>query len=89
MRMLAAGSELAPTLFTACNALPPEGAHFALGRPGGETFASTLPTSCGSLPPEGANFPWGGPAENSAHTFPNFVSLSAPRGGGPCLGRPG
>ena len=29
---------MAPTLFTLCNTLPPEGAHFALGRPGGETF---------------------------------------------------
>ncbi len=33
---------VAPTLFTACNALPPEGARFALGRPGGETIAPTL-----------------------------------------------
>ncbi len=30
---------IAPTLATACAALPPEGAHFALGRPGGETSA--------------------------------------------------
>ena len=41
MRILAAGSELAPTLFTACNALPPEGAVFSLGRPGGK-IAPTL-----------------------------------------------
>ena len=42
MRILAAGNRLAPTLFTACNALPPEGAVFSLGRPGGKiapTFA--------------------------------------------------
>ena len=31
----------APTLATACAALPPEGACFALGRPGGETAAYT------------------------------------------------
>ena len=31
---------VAPTLPTACGSLPPEGAHFALGRPGGETPAS-------------------------------------------------
>jgi hypothetical protein len=29
---------MAPTLATACTALPPEGARFALGRPGGETI---------------------------------------------------
>ncbi|MDO8385710.1 MAG: nicotinate-nucleotide--dimethylbenzimidazole phosphoribosyltransferase [Polaromonas sp.] len=31
------GKSEAPTLVTACTSLPPEGAHFALGRPGGET----------------------------------------------------
>ncbi|MDI1236262.1 MAG: nicotinate-nucleotide--dimethylbenzimidazole phosphoribosyltransferase [Polaromonas sp.] len=31
------GKAEAPTLVTACTSLPPEGAHFALGRPGGET----------------------------------------------------
>ena len=31
------GVVMAPTLVTSCTALPPEGAHFALGRPGGET----------------------------------------------------
>ena len=29
----------APTLPTACGSLPPQGAHFPLGRPGGETLA--------------------------------------------------
>ena len=29
--------DIAPTLSTSCDALPPEGARFALGRPGGET----------------------------------------------------
>jgi len=29
---------MAPTLATACAALPPEGARFALGRPGGENY---------------------------------------------------
>ena len=33
----------APTLATACAAPPPEGARFALGRPGGETDAQVLP----------------------------------------------
>jgi hypothetical protein len=33
--------DMAPTLPTACGSLPPEGARFALGRPGGETPAST------------------------------------------------
>jgi hypothetical protein len=31
------GKSEAPTLVTACTSLPPEGALFALGRPGGET----------------------------------------------------
>jgi len=31
-------NDIAPTLVTACTALPPEGAHFALGRPGGEAI---------------------------------------------------
>ena len=56
MRILAAGNRLAPTLFTACNALPPEGAVFSLGRPGGK-IAPTLPTACSSLPPGGAAAP--------------------------------
>ena len=33
-------SDMAPTLVTSCTALPPEGAHFALGRPGGEVVLS-------------------------------------------------
>ena len=51
MRILAVGNRLAPTLFTACNALPPEGAVFSLGRPGGK-IAPTLFTACDALPPE-------------------------------------
>ncbi len=47
----------APTLVTACTALPPEGARFALGRPGGKTIAPTLVTACTALPPEGAHAP--------------------------------
>ena len=50
---------LAPTLATACASLPPEGAPFALGRPGGSTRAPTLATACASLPPEGAPFALG------------------------------
>ena len=36
------GRQLAPTLGAARTTLPPEGAHFPLGRPGGETLAPTL-----------------------------------------------
>ncbi len=39
----------APTLPASRGSLPPEGARFALGRPGGETPAHTLPASRGSL----------------------------------------
>ena len=43
MLTLEAGSRhIAPTLATACAALPPGGAHFPLGRPGGKTIAPTL-----------------------------------------------
>jgi predicted N-acyltransferase len=40
----------APTLPATRGSLPPQGAHFALGRPGGETSAPTLPATRGSLP---------------------------------------
>ncbi len=33
---------MTPTLFTACNSLPPEGAVFSLGRPGGKGMTPTL-----------------------------------------------
>ena len=45
---------MAPTLVTACTALPPKGERFALGRPGGKTMAPTLVTACTTLPPKGA-----------------------------------
>ncbi|MEI7536388.1 MAG: peptidogalycan biosysnthesis protein, partial [Comamonadaceae bacterium] len=47
----------APTLAASRAALPPEGAHFALGRPSGEIAAHQAPTLAASraaLPPEGA-----------------------------------
>jgi uncharacterized protein len=47
---------VAPTLAAARAALPPEGARFALGRPGGETVAPTLAAARAALPPEGARF---------------------------------
>ena len=55
---------MAPTLATACAALPPEGALASLGRPGAGEMAPTLVTACAALPPEGADLPWGGPAAN-------------------------
>ena len=39
---------MAPTLFTSCNALPPEGAVPCLGRPGA-AGAPTLATACAAL----------------------------------------
>ncbi|MEO7952867.1 MAG: hypothetical protein ABIR35_02065, partial [Polaromonas sp.] len=53
-RLVVLDCEMAPTLFTSCNALPPEGAELRLGRPGASFVAPTLPTACGSLPPGGA-----------------------------------
>ena len=46
-------SNVAPTLVASRTALPPEGVHFALGRPGGETLAPMLFTLRTALPPEG------------------------------------
>src|SRR5660397_59395 len=37
---------MAPTLFTSCNALPPEGAVLAWGGPARRTSAPTLATAC-------------------------------------------
>ena len=45
---------MAPTLATACAALPPEGAELRLGRPDASFMAPTLATACAALPPEGA-----------------------------------
>ena len=69
----------APTLATSCASLPPEGAHFALGRPGGETQAPTLATSCASLPPEGVPFALGRPGGESvsSRTFTSFEDFLA------------
>jgi hypothetical protein len=56
---------MAPTLFTSCNALPPEGAELAWGGPALRSGAPTLFTSCNTLPPKGAELAWGGPALRS------------------------
>ncbi len=53
---------MAPTLFTSCHALPPEGAGLAWGGPAPRPMAPTLFTSCHALPPEGAGLAWGGTA---------------------------
>ncbi len=94
-------TNMAPTLATSCASLPPEGAHFALGRPGGEIGIPTLATSCASLPPEGAHFALGRPGGEigiptlatscaslalQAATPPEPASLRAVP---PCTGRPG
>ncbi|MDO8441210.1 MAG: 50S ribosomal protein L11 methyltransferase [Polaromonas sp.] len=62
LRWIAANG--APTLFTSCTALPPEGANFPRGGPS-ENGAPTLFTSCNALPPEGAELARGGPSLRS------------------------
>jgi hypothetical protein len=57
----------APTLVTACTALPPEGAFSPWGGPAALRWSPTLVTACTALPPEGAFAPWGGPAALNAH----------------------
>ncbi len=58
---------VAPTLAAGASSLPPEGAPFALGRPGGET-APTPAAGASSLPPEGAPFALGRPGGETAPT---------------------
>ena len=57
---------VAPTLATACAALPPEGELTALGRPGdGSEVASTLAAACAVSPPEGELSALGRPGDSS------------------------
>jgi general secretion pathway protein H len=64
MLTLVAG-DVAPTLATACAALPPMGALAPWGGPASLSVAPTLATACAALPPMGALAPWGGPASLS------------------------
>ncbi|OOG82373.1 hypothetical protein B0E41_15960 [Hydrogenophaga sp. A37] len=71
------GEAVAPTLPAALGSLPPEGARFALGRPGGETVAADGPVSLLAstrLVPPGVDF-----AEAS---IGRVVTAPAARGGG-------
>ena len=49
-RTTSPAKEMAPTLFTSCNALPPEGAVLAWGGPARRTLAPTLLASRSLLP---------------------------------------
>ncbi len=69
---------MAPTLVTACTALPPEGAELAWGGPALRSVAPTLVTACTALPPEGAELAWGGPALRPV--APTLVALGRPFG---------
>jgi|GEM_PF-755446 len=53
LKTLGRSDERTPTLATPCAALPPEGARFTLGRPGGETNADAppAPRCWGAAPP--------------------------------------
>ena len=55
---------MAPTLVTACTALPPKGAVPPGGGPALE-LAPTLVTACTALPPKGAELARGGPSLRS------------------------
>jgi predicted N-acyltransferase len=81
-------NNVAPTLGTDVSSLPPEGAHSALGRPGGE-MAPTLGTDVSSLPPEGAHSALGRPGGEMAPTLGTDVSSLPPEGAHSALGRPG
>ena len=52
---------MAPTLVASRTALPPEGAVFSLGRPGGKSLAPPLVAWRTALPPEGAELRLGRP----------------------------
>ena len=56
----------APTLFTSCNARPPQGSGLAWGGPALRPVAPTLFTSCNALPPEGVALARDGPARRAA-----------------------
>ena len=79
---------MAPTLVASRTSLPPKGARFALGRPGGETEAPTLVASRTSLPPEGPHFALGRPGGETEATMlvafasvrPEFVEGCRPMG---------
>ena len=57
---------MAPTLVALRTSLPPEGVHFALGRPGGENFAPALATACKAQPTREAVLAWGGAAPRTS-----------------------
>jgi len=84
---------MAPTLATACAALPPEGAHASLGRPGAGEMAPTLVAACAALPPEGAHASLGRPgAGEVARTLVAARTALPPEGadlpwGGPAANR--
>ena len=72
---------MAPTLFTACNSLPPRGAGLAWGGPALAAVASTLFTSCDAPPSGGTGLAWGGPALAAvAPTLVNSGNALPPRG---------
>ena len=66
---------MAPTLFTSCKALPPEGAGLAWDGPALAALAPTLFTSGKALPTEEAGLAWGGPA--LAASAPTLVTSFA------------
>ncbi len=63
-------NHIAPTLATACAALPPEGAGLAWGGPALAAVAPAPVTACAALPPEGAFAPGGGPLAHRAVANP-------------------
>ena len=66
-----------PTLVAARTALPPEGAHAALGRPGGGMPSPTLVAARTAPPPEGAQAAMGRPGDG----MPMHASAAARRPG--------
>ena len=84
------GGGVAPTLATACAALPPEGVSAVLGRPGDGDVAPTLGTGVSSLPPEGVSAALGRPGDGGvAPSLGTGVSSLPPEGVSAALGRPG
>ena len=79
---------VAPTLVTACTALPPEGVAPCLGRPGAAA-APTLVTARTALPRQGAVPCLGRPGAAVAPTLVTACTALPPEGLVSCLGRPG
>jgi hypothetical protein len=77
--ILAGSVYRAPTLFTSCNALPPEGVHFSLGRPCGKTGLHAACRFAYCAAPEGAVLASCGKRSGCKHRHAAHIGLQHQR----------